>query len=208
MRPMLWLLTLTLSVLPWQSPAAQERIESEVYWKIRAEATDRSQIMRTLHVLTDRYGPRLTGSPNLRAAQDWIVKQAGEWGLKSARLEPWSFGHPGWLNERLAVHLVSPMNDALVVEALAWTPGTNGPVRAETILIEPPARPTKDQLTAYLDSVRDKVKGRIVMVGRPAKLAVTIDPPAKRREDQDVRGQVDAAAPPQQAPQPQPTPDP
>ena len=77
MRASLLLVTLTLSALVWQAPAAQERVESDVFWKIRAEATDRSQIMQTLHVLTDRYGPRLTGSPNLRGAQDWIVKQAG-----------------------------------------------------------------------------------------------------------------------------------
>ncbi len=212
MRASSVMLVLTVSLVISQAPTAQERVETDVYWKIRAEATDRSQILRTLHVLTDRFGPRLTGSPNLRGAQDWIVKQAGEWGLKNAHLEPWSFGHPGWLNERLAVHVISPVKDALVVEALAWTPGTNGPLRAETTIIEPPARPTKDQLATYLDSVRDTVKGRIVMVGQPAKLSVTIDPPAKRREDQDVRAQVDptnpGGGPPQGPPQPPATPDP
>lgn len=204
-------LTLTLALLLSQAPTAQERVESDVYWKIRAEATERSQIMRTLQVLTDRYGPRLTGSPNLRGAQDWIVKQAGEWGLRNAHLEPWSFGHPGWLNERLAVHLIAPVKDALVVEALAWTPGTNGAVRAETVLLDPPFRPTKDQLTAYLESMRAKVKGRVVLVGKPAQLAVTIVPPAKRREDQDVRTAVDPtnqAPAPQGPPQAAATPDP
>ncbi len=210
MRALYVVVAVTVSLTASQTPAAQERVESDVYWKIRAEVTDRSQVMRTLHVLTDRFGPRLTGSPNLRGSQDWIVKQAGEWGLKNAHLEPWSFGHPGWLNERLAVHVIAPVKDALVVEALAWTPGTNGPVRAETTLIEPPARPTKEQLATYLDSVRDRVKGRIVLIGQPAKLSVTIDPPAKRREDQDVRTQVDAAPPagPAQGPPQPPAPDP
>lgn len=211
MRPSSVILALTVSLLVSHTPAAQDR-ESDVLWKIRAEATDRSHIMHTLHMLTDRFGPRLTGSPNLKGAQDWIVEQAGTWGLKNAHLEPWDFGHPGWLNERLAVHVISPIKDALVVEALAWTPGTNGPVRAETTLIEPPMRPTKDQLAEYLESVRTAVKGRIVMVGSPAALSVTIDPPAKRREDQAVRAQVDPTAnggpaqrPPQQPPA---TPDP
>jgi carboxypeptidase Q len=165
-------------VAPASGPsAAQERIDADVYWKIRREATDRSEILRTLHVLTDRYGPRLTGSPNLRGAQDWVVRQATTWGLANARLEPWEFGHPGWLNERLAVHVVSPVKDALVVEALAWTPGTNGRVTAETTLIELPERPSKDRLTALLESVRHRVKGRAVMIGQPQKVALTIEPP-------------------------------
>ena len=113
------------------APIAQEKIDKDIQWKIRREATDNSQIMRTMHFLTDVYGPRLTGSPNLKAAQDWIVKETTRWGLKNAHLEPWSFGHPGWVNETLSVHAISPFKDALVVEALAWTPGTNGAVTAQ-----------------------------------------------------------------------------
>lgn len=181
--------SLAIAALVWTVPAAQEKetSDTDIVWKIRREATERSQILRTLHVLTDRYGPRLTGSPNLRGAQDWVVQQAGTWGLANAHLEPWDFGHPGWLNERLAVHIVSPVKDALVVEALAWTPGTNGAVKAATILIEPPVRPTKEQLATYLDSVRDRVKAKIVLVGKPQVVGVTIVPPPKRREDADVR---------------------
>ena len=86
--------------------------------------------MKTLHVLTDVYGPRLTGSPNLKSAGEWAVKQMESWGFTNGRLEPWDFGKPGWLNRRFTAHLVSPVTDALVGEVLAWTPSTNGPVRA------------------------------------------------------------------------------
>ncbi len=94
--------------------------------------------MRTMHFLTDVYGPRLTGSPNLKAAQDWIVKETTRWGLKNAHLEPWSFGHPGWVNEKLSVHAIAPFKDSLVAEALAWTPGTNGAVTAQVLQIDRP----------------------------------------------------------------------
>jgi len=201
---MLGLLALTASA----SPVAQERPDGDVYWKIRREATDNSQIMRTLQVLTDVYGPRLTGSPNLRGAQDWVVKESTAWGLKNAHLEPWSFGHPGWLNERLSVHVVSPVKDALVVEALAWTPGTNGPVTAQTTPLELPLQPTQAELTAFLDARRAAVKGKIVMVGTPAVVSVTIDPPAKRREDNDVRAQIAGGGSPFGGPQGPPQPPP
>ena len=176
-------------------PFAQERIDSDVYWKIRREATDHSQIMRTLHMLTDRYGPRLTGSPNLRDAQNWLVKETTTWGLKNAHIEPWSFGHPGWLNEKLSVHVVSPVRDALVVEALAWTPGTNGVITAPAVMIEPPAHPTKETLQAFLDANRSKVRGKVVMIGPAQTVRVTILPPNKRRDDNDVRAQFQSDAP-------------
>ena len=73
---------LTLAVLSLAAtPFAQEKVDKDIQWKIRREATDNSQIMRTMHFLTDVYGPRLTGSPNLKAAQDWIVKETTRWGL-------------------------------------------------------------------------------------------------------------------------------
>ena len=200
------LLTLAVSV------AAQEKVDSDVLWRIRREATDHSQLLRTLQVLTDVYGPRLTGSPNLKGASERVVKETTAWGLKNAHLEPWNFGHAGWLNERLSVHVVSPVKDALVVEALAWTPGTNGPVVAQTVSVQVPSRPTQARLSAFFDAERAKVKGKIVLVGTPAVVGVTIHPPAKRREDAAVREQFDASRPAPPTPAPPttapPTPDP
>ncbi len=185
-------------------PTPAERIDADVMWKIRREATERSQIMRTLHVLTDVHGPRLTGSPNLRKAQDWLVAQATAAGLANAHLEEWDFGSPGWLNEKTAVHLVSPVKDSLVVEALAWTPGTKGTVTAATVLINPPARPTQKDADSFFNHLRGNLKGRAVMVGPPATLDVTIDPPAKRRDDNEVRAQFSATAPAAGGPPPAP----
>ena len=174
---------------------AQETIDTDMVAKIRREATERSQILNTLHMLTDVYGPRLTGSPNAKAAGDWVVKRATEWGLANAHLEPWNFGHDGWLNERTSAFLVYPMKDTLVVETLAWTPGTKGTVTAAVVQIDAPGRPTKEQLAAYFDANRAKVSGKIVMVGAPAKVEVTIDKSPLRRNDDDLRRQFDPANP-------------
>lgn len=193
---MLVLSALTFS-LAVAIPSAQEKVDKDIQWKIRREATDNSQIMRTMHFLTDVYGPRLTGSPNLKAAQDWIVKETTRWGLKNAHLEPWSFGHPGWANERLSVHAVSPFKDSLVAEALAWTPGTNGAVTAQVVQLIVPTSPTKDALAKFFADNSAKVKGKIVLVGQPAVVPVTILTPQKRREDNDVRAQYDAVNPQQ-----------
>ena len=165
---------------------AQERIDHATYWKIRQEATTNSQILRTAHVLTDRYGPRPTGSPNLKAAGEWAVKQLESWGLQNGRMEPWDWGNPGWLNERLAAHIISPVKDPLVAEVLAWTPGTNGPVRAQAVQITLPTRPTKEGLAAHLDGVKSAVRGKVVLVGVHQQVSVTFNDVPERREDREV----------------------
>jgi Zn-dependent M28 family amino/carboxypeptidase len=169
---------------------AAERVDESVFWKIRQEGTTNSQILRTVHMLTDVYGPRLTGSPNLKAAGEWAVQQMQSWGLANGRLEPWEFGHVGWQNERLAAHIVSPVKDALVAEVLAWTPSTAGLVRAQAMQITIPERPTKASLTAHLDSLRAAVKGKIVLVGAPVRVPVTFAAASLRRDDAEVSSQM------------------
>jgi hypothetical protein len=169
---------------------AQERPDQQVFWKIRQEGTANSQIMRTLHVLTDVHGPRLTGSPNLKAAGEWAVQQMQGWGLTNGHLEPWNFGHPGWTNERLAAYIVSPVKDTLVAEVLAWTPGTNGVVKAPAMQVTLPRQPTREELAAHLDSLKATLKGKIVLVNAPTIVPVTFNKTPLRREDSDVVTQM------------------
>src|SRR5471032_294957 len=139
--------------------AAQTRTDSNINARIREEENSHSQIMRTLHFLTDVYGPRLTGSPSLKAAGEWSIKTMESWGFTNGHLEPWDFGHPGWVNERFSAHITAPVKDQLTCEVVAWTPGTDGTVTAQAYQLQMPERPTPEQLTAFLDEVKDKVKG-------------------------------------------------
>jgi hypothetical protein len=182
------LLALIFVLAPLQ---AQEKLNADINAKIREEENSRSQILRTLHFLTDVYGPRLTGSPNHKAAAEWAIKQMESWGFSNGHLEPWDFGHPGWVNERFAGHIVSPVQDQLTAEVLAWTPGTNGTVRAQAYQLMLPDRPTPAELAAFLDGAKDKVKGRIVLAGKAIFVPVNFEPPAKRRSDEQVRAQFD-----------------
>jgi hypothetical protein len=110
------LVLLALTVAYPAAQATQERIDTEINAKIRKEGWDNSQIMRTMHFLTDVYGPRLTGSPNHENAAKWAVQQMEKWGFKNGKLEPWDFGRPGWLNEKAAGHILSPVKDNLVFD--------------------------------------------------------------------------------------------
>ncbi len=109
--------------------------------QLRAQETKDSQLMWWLHEVTDVYGPRLTGSPGLRTAQDFAVGQMVKWGFSNVHLEEWNFNHPGWQNWDLEANAVSPFQQPLNVRAVSWTPGTNGPVQGPVLVVEPPQPP-------------------------------------------------------------------
>ena len=184
--------------------ATSEKIDAEINAKIRAEADKNSQIMRTMHYLTDVHGPRLTASPNHKAAAEWAVKQMTEWGFKNGHLEEFPFVNadgtkrPGWLNERFSGHIVSPVKDSLVGEVLAWTPSTNGTVTADAVHIVAPTSPTQEELDKWIAEMTPKIKGKIVLVGRHTAVPVTITKPPLRRDDEQLRKQLDPNAPPQE----------
>src|SRR5215467_10552035 len=188
----LFALVMSAALVAAQAPPAAD---TDINKKIRAEENDRSQIMHTMHFLADIYGPRLTGSPNHKSAADWAIRQMKDWGLENAHLEPWDFGHPGWVNERASGYIVAPIKDQLTFKVLAWTPGTKGTVTAQVFQMVPPEKPKKEDLTAYLDSVKDKVKGKIVMVGKAEVVPVVIDVPARRMDDKAASERFDPKNP-------------
>jgi hypothetical protein len=200
-------LVLSFLLLP-VLPVTAQNGSGDMLARIRAEAMERSQIMKTMHMFADLYGPRLTGSPNHKAAADWAVKQMTAWGLENAHLEPWDFKHPGWLNERLSAHIISPVKDPLVCEVLAWTPSTNDTVQAKAVQLVLPERPTQDQLSTFFSNNKSRVRGKIVMVGKAAVVPVNLNPPAKRSTDEQAEQRYGPNARPFAFPTPSPTPTP
>jgi carboxypeptidase Q len=212
MKPLLLALAASCFLL------AQEKVDEASDARMRSEEMEHSQIMHTLHMFTDRYGPRVTGTPNHEAAARWAVEQMTQWGFKNGHLEPWDFGHPGWLNETATGNILSPVKENLKFEVLAWTPSTNGAVTASAMELTPPQGPlppasenanaaagpfgggrgapqrlgpTRDEMEQWVAASKDKFRGKIVMIGKAAVIPVNFDPPAKRRPDDQVKAQYD-----------------
>jgi carboxypeptidase Q len=198
-------LIISLTSVPF---LAQNGGDTDLLTRIRKEEASNSQIMKTMHILTDVYGPRLTGSPNHKHAAEWAIKQMTAWGLQNAHLEAWDFGHPGWLNERLTAHIISPVKDVLSCEVLAWTPSTHGPVRANARQLILPERPTQVQLTAFFEKEKAGVRGRIILAGKHTIVPVNLNPPAKRMTDEQAQQRFGPNARPFAFPTPSPTPTP
>src|SRR5437016_5490738 len=130
--PLSALLVLCL-VLGAQQPA-QEKVDLDMIAKIKAEGMERSQVMETLSYLTDVYGPRLTGSPNLKKANEWTRDTMAKWGLQNAHLEAWGPFGRGWTLQKFSANVIAPNPFALIAYPKAWSPGTKGPVTVDVIL--------------------------------------------------------------------------
>ena len=185
------------------SAPATTNPDPEIQARIRKEGMENSQIMRTMHFLTDVYGPRLTGSQNHKNAAEWAIKQMASWGFDNAHLEPWDFGHPGWLNERASGHVISPYKEPLVFEVLAWTPSTNGALTGKVYQMITPDSPTEDELKAFLEGEKEKVKGKMVMVGKHRIIPVSFEPENKRLTEDQVKTRFSGARPQQRQQQQQ-----
>ncbi len=138
---------------------AQEKVDLDAISKIRYEGFRNSKIMEIASGLMDGIGPRLTGSPNMKRANDWTRQKLEEFGLVNAHLEPWSPFGRGWANEYVNVRMVSPDVATLLAYPKAWTPGTNGEVRAQVVRVN--AR-TVQEAAKY----KGKLAGKIVLYRR------------------------------------------
>jgi carboxypeptidase Q len=134
----------------------EERIDYDMVTRIRQEGFRDSKVMEIASGLTDGIGPRLTGSPNMKKANEWTRGKLAEWGLANAHLESWGPFGRGWSYESVSVRMLSPDVAELLALPKAWSPGTNGPIRGKVVLAK---------LTTAEDLVREKgrLAGRIVL---------------------------------------------
>jgi carboxypeptidase Q len=153
------ILTLSLVALP----AAQQPVEpldTATIAQIRDEGLNRSQVMDHISWLSDVYGPRLTGGPQIAQAGDWALKKFGEWGLSNPRRETWEFGR-GWSLVRFSGHMIEPQVQPLIGSVPPWTPGTSGIVTADVVRVEIASE-------ADFERYRGKLRGAIVLT-QPAR---------------------------------------
>jgi hypothetical protein len=104
-----------------------------------AEGSQRSRVAQDLEYLTDVIGPRLTGTPGMRRANDWIATKLREYGADTVALEPWPFG-VSWQRGSIAMRLLQPHERWISAVSWAWAPGTNGPVAGDVMFVDATTR--------------------------------------------------------------------
>lgn len=157
-------------------PRAQttEKLDYAVIGQIRDEGLNRSQVMDHIAWLSDVYGPRLTGGPQILQASEWAIKKFTDWGLVNAHRETFQFGR-GWSLVRFHAHLIEPQVQPLIGFPGSWSPGTNGTIAAEVI---------RAPMSSEADFARYKGKlaGKIVLT-QPARAVRMLEGPIISRMD-------------------------
>jgi carboxypeptidase Q len=115
---------------------------------------DSSQVQKLAQTLFDSIGPRLTGSPGIRAASDWVISKYKAWGIEARREQYGTWR--GWQRGVSHIDLVSPRTRSLEGTMLAWSPGTKGtPVTAEAVIL--PKFKDSTDFVKWLPQARGKI---------------------------------------------------
>ena len=158
---------------------SQEKVDLETISRIRYEGFHNSKVMELASGLMDSIGERLTGSPNMKRANEWTRDKLTAMGLANSHLEPWGPFGRGWANQYVNGRMTSPDIVPLLVYAKAWTPGTNGVVTGKCIRVA--IEDKKD-----FDKYRGKLAGMIVMFGPDAEVKPITETPYKRLTDDEL----------------------
>ncbi len=177
-RPRLWmpLFTVLITAAAILGGQALDRPDLDALYKIKDEGFQRSEVMEIVGYLTDIYGPRLTNSPNIKAAAKWTTARMTDWGLTNVRLEPWGPFGRGWSNDKFYLQATAPQKYPIVGFPKAWSPGTNGLVDGEAVVAV--FTSAKD-----VETYRGKLQGKIVMTAPAAVVAASIAPLSSRYDD-------------------------
>src|SRR6267378_6259637 len=131
--------------------------------QILSEVRDHSEAIENSEYLGDAIGPRLTGSPQLKQANDWTAAKFREYGLRNVHLEAWTIAH-SWMRGTAHARIVSPTEHPLTIASAGWAPGTAGVVRGPVVYVDI----KKDE---DFEKYRGKLKGAIVIAQEPASLS-------------------------------------
>jgi carboxypeptidase Q len=187
--------TTLLTVAVSFSAFSQEQMNAAMTQKIRKEGLDNSKVMDIAFNITDVSGPRLSNSPGLKRAQEYAIKQFNEWGLKNVHMEAWGNFGKGWQVDKYYAATTIPYYHAIIASPKAWTPGTNGPIKSDVVLI-------KADTVTDLDQLKGKLAGKIIMfdVSSNRALENSYKPDAVRLEDTTLASMALAGPPAPQTP--------
>ncbi|HEX8150046.1 MAG TPA: M20/M25/M40 family metallo-hydrolase [Pyrinomonadaceae bacterium] len=179
----------TTPATPQPAPTqAQPAPTPDAVERIKDEGLNRSEVMRTLEYLTDVVGPRLTGSPALRRANEWTRDRLTAWGLQNAHLEPWGPFGRGWTLKRFSAEAVEPQAFPLLAYPRAWSPGLDAPLTADLVVVD---AKTDEELQKY----RGQLRGKIVLAGTERPLRPRFEPTASRLGEKQLLELADAPDP-------------
>lgn len=178
--------------------SAQQSADLSVIHRIKAEALRKGQVADHLAMLTDRYGPRLTASPQYDQAAEWAMAKFKEFGLSNVHTEKWGPFGRAWSLKHFSAHMTAPQYSPLIGFPQAWSASTNGVVSGEAVMM--PVRDSDLQaFRAAVDRLKKqysgKLKGKVVLSASPRVSALSTKPLANRFSDAELSTNATAEDP-------------
>jgi len=158
---------------------AKESLDLTAYQRIRDEGLNHSHVMEYASALMDGIGPRLTGSPNLKRANDWTRDQLTAMGCVNADLVDWGEFGMGWQQLNAWVRMVSPDSAVFIAQAAPWSPSTNGASSGPAVWMD--IKKEED-----LDKFKGKLAGKIVLLGAMREVKPVDQPLFERTDEKDL----------------------
>ena len=163
---------------------ATENLDLGMYQAIRHEGLEHSHVMEFASGLMDGIGPRLTGSPNLKRANEWTRDQLTAMGCSNAHLEDWGEFGMGWRQLNAWVRMTAPDTAVFIAQALPWSPSSKGPISGRAIWLD--AKDEKD-----LEKYKGKLAGKVVFFGAMREVKPVDKPLFERRDDANLKTTVE-----------------
>jgi hypothetical protein len=163
-----------------QPQPQHETLDYGMYQQIRDEGLGHSHVMEYASALDDDIGPRLTGSANLKHANEWTRDQFTAMGCSNAHLEDWGEFGMGWQQLNTWVRMSAPDSAVFIAQAAPWSPATNGAINAPAIWID--VKEAKD-----LDQYKGKLAGKIVLYGAMRDVPPVDKPLFERLDDAELK---------------------
>jgi Zn-dependent M28 family amino/carboxypeptidase len=175
----------------WTARAAEEASPfAAADAQIIGEIRDHSELMDNLEYLSDRIGPRLTGSPQLKEANDWTAEMFKKYGLTNVHLESYTIPH-AWTRGKATARIISPTEHPLTIAASAWAPNTRGKVRGPVVYVD--IKKLED-----FAKYKGKLRGAIVIYQEPRPLS----PPIEFDQNREIYHPMEEPPPPPGQPAP------
>ena len=163
---------------------AKESLDYTMYQRIRNEGLAHSHVMEYASALMDGIGPRLTGSPNVKRANEWTRDQLAAMGCSNAHLEDWGEFGMGWQQLNTWTRMASPDTAVFITQAAPWSPSSNGAVSGQAIWMD--VKKEED-----LDQYKGKLAGKVVLLGDMREVKPIDKPLFQRMDEKDVAKVVD-----------------
>src|SRR5271156_2191922 len=170
---------------------AKETLDYTMYQRIRDEGLGHSHVMEYASALMDGIGSRLTGSPNLKRANDWTRDQFTAMGCSNSHLEDWGEFGMGWQPLNTWVRMASPDAAVFIAQAVPWSASSNGPVNGVAIWMSP--KKAED-----LEKYKGKLSGKIVLLGDMREVKPVDKPLFRRWDEDDLAKEAEFPLPPQE----------